>query len=124
MSTVKCFNTGRGALHVIWQLSKSELSQASKLGVTCNPHRVFVNPISTEGAYYAHQITTCLPNFQTLKVIPIPNHLSIFVLTLISGLRWPLPVDDCMIWDEEENTIRCFNEDGISCYYVMDYCIG
>ena len=49
MSTVKCFNTGRGALHVIWQLSKSELSQAGGLGVTCNPHRVFVNPISTEG---------------------------------------------------------------------------
>ena len=49
MSTVKCFNTARGALLVNWQMSKSELSQAGGLGVTCTPHRFFVNPISIEG---------------------------------------------------------------------------
>ena len=124
MSTVKCFNTARGALLVNWQMSKSELSQAGGLGSLAPCPIFLLTQSQPRGAYYAHHITTCPPDFQTLKVILIPNHLFRFVITLLSGLRWPLPVDDCMIWDEEENTIRCFNEDGISCYYVMDYCIG
>ena len=43
-------------------------------------------------------------------------------ITLISGLRWPLPVDNCRVWDEEENKIRCSNEDLVTCYYVLDFC--
>ena len=41
----------------------------------------------------------------------------------LAKIKWDLPLD-CMVWDEEANQIRCFNDDGISCYYIVDYCVG
>ena len=74
MSTVKCFNTARGALLVNWQMLKSELSQAGGLGSLAPCPIFLLTQSQPRGAYYAHHITTCPPDFQTLKVILIPSH--------------------------------------------------
>ena len=39
-------------------------------------------------------------------------------------LRWDKPVDNCMVWDEDKNQIRCCRSDGYCCAYIVEYCVA